>query len=96
MKLSYHPAAESEVVQTAKYYQQRVHSLGPQFLEEFDRSIGRIRVAPTASRIVAGDKRRFLMPRFPYGIYYRIARDEIRILVVKHHSRHPGFGMKRD
>jgi plasmid stabilization system protein ParE len=96
MKLSYHPAAESEVVQAAKYYQRRVHGLGAQFLDEFDRSIGRILASPTASRIVAGDKRRFLMPRFPYGIYYRIAGDEVRILVVKHHSQHPGFGMGRE
>ena len=96
MKLSYHPAVESEVVQAAKHYQQRVPGLGAQFLDEFDRSIGQILAAPKASRVVTEDKRRFLMPRFPFGIYYRIVGEEVRILVLKHHSRHPGFGMGRE
>lgn len=30
-----------------------------------------------------------------YGIYFRIAGDEIRILVMKHHSQHPDYGMGR-
>jgi hypothetical protein len=42
-----------------------------------------------------GLRRRFLMPRFPFGIYYRLADDELRILVVKHHRRHPGYGGER-
>lgn len=31
------------------------------------------------------------MRRFPYGIYYRREGDDLRILVVKHHSRHPDY-----
>jgi plasmid stabilization system protein ParE len=40
--------------------------------------------------------RRYLLERFPYGIYYRTPNEEtVQILVVKHHSRRPGFGMRR-
>ena len=39
--------------------------------------------------------RRCLMRRFPYGIYCRVEADEIRILVVKHHSRHPDYWKER-
>jgi hypothetical protein len=35
------------------------------------------------------------MPKFPYGLYYRIAGDEVRLLVVRHHSQHPDYGMGR-
>lgn len=95
MKLAYHPAAEAEVVAAARFYEQAVSGLGGQFLDEFDRSIARILAAPERWRIIKNDKRRYLMARFPYGIYFRIAGDEIRILVVKHHSQHPDYGMGR-
>jgi toxin ParE1/3/4 len=32
---------------------------------------------------------------FPYTVIYRANGDEIKILVVKHDSKHPGFGNKR-
>ncbi|MFI5335254.1 MAG: type II toxin-antitoxin system RelE/ParE family toxin [Opitutales bacterium] len=95
MKLIYHPAAEAEVVAAARFYELRVKGLGTQFLDEFDRCIARIVESPVRWRIVLHEKRRYLMPRFPYGIYYRVTGDEIRILVVKHHSQHPDYGLGR-
>ena len=32
---------------------------------------------------------------FPYTIIYRLRADEIRILVVKHDKRQPGYGGRR-
>jgi hypothetical protein len=40
--------------------------------------------------------RRCFVDRFPYGEYFRMPKkDTIRIIVVRHHSRHPGYGMRR-
>jgi hypothetical protein len=36
-----------------------------------------------------------MLKRFPFGLYFRVAEDVIRILTVKHHRRHPGLGMQR-
>ncbi len=96
MNLIYHPAAEAEVVAAAKFYEQRVPGLGAQFLDEFDQSIAVVLGAPTRWRIIKNGKRRYLMPRFPHGIYYRVTDNEVRILVVKHHSQHPNYGMQRE
>jgi plasmid stabilization system protein ParE len=96
MKLIYHPAAEAEVVAAARFYAQRVGGLGAEFLDEFDASIAVLLHAPDRWRIIKGDKRRYLMQRFPYGIYFRIVGEDVRILVVKHHSQHPDYGMKRE
>lgn len=95
MNLIYHPAAEAEVVAAARFYQQAVKGLGAQFLDEFDRSIAAILEAPERWRLIREDQRRYLMARFPYGLYYRIVGDEVRILVVKHHSQHPDYGIDR-
>lgn len=96
MKLIYHPATEIELVVAARFYEQKVKGLGLEFLDEFDRSVASILVAPARWRIVRGNMRRFLMPRFPDGLYYRIVGDEVHLLVIKHHSQHPEYGMGRE
>ena len=35
------------------------------------------------------------MSVFPYTVIYRASVDEIRILVVKHDNKHPGYGGTR-
>ena len=35
------------------------------------------------------------LQRFPYHFLFRIVGDTVRILVVRHHRRHPSVGMKR-
>jgi toxin ParE1/3/4 len=95
MNLVHHPAVGAEVVAAAGFYEQRVPGLGTDFLDEFDRSITAIAAAPLTWRVAGGNKRRHLMKRFPYGIYYRVTLDEVRILVLKHHAQHPDYGSDR-
>ena len=95
MRLIYHHAAEAELISAARFYETRVGGLGREFLAEFEHCVEVILEAPRQWRIVSGDLRRYLMPRFPYGLYYRINGDEVRMLVVKHHSQHPDYGMGR-
>jgi len=38
---------------------------------------------------------RFLVHRFPFGILYRIAGDEIQIVAIMHLRRKPGYWTKR-
>jgi len=96
VKLIYHPAVEAELVAVARFYEERVKGLGVGFLDEFEQCVTLIVSAPERWRVVRGDKRRFLMPRFPYGLYYRVVADEVRLLVIKHHSQHPDYGMGRE
>ena len=93
--MRYHPEAEAEIVRAARYYEKRVEGLGARFLSEFEATATRILEAPERWRLLEGDVRRCLMRRFPYGIYYRVDTDEVRILVVKHHSRHPDYWKER-
>ena len=54
-----------------------------------------VREAPERWSIVEADVRHYLMPRFPYAIYYRVLPDHLRILAFKHHSRHPDYWRSR-
>jgi len=91
MRLIYHPDAEEELIGAAQFYEQRVPTLGVQFLEAADRAIHVIEDAPERWRIIEEDVRHYLMPRFPYAIYYRALSGQLRILAFKHHSRHPDY-----
>ena len=91
MRLIYHPDAEAELIEAAQFYEKRVSTLGAQFLEAADHAIQVILDAPDLWRVIEADVRRYLMPRFPYAIYYRVLPDHIRILAFKHYRRHPDY-----
>jgi len=91
MKLIYHPDAETELTAAAQYYERRVATLGVQFLDEAVQAVSIILDAPERWRIIERDVRSYLMPRFPYAIYYRALSDHVRVLAFKHHSRHPDY-----
>jgi plasmid stabilization system protein ParE len=40
--------------------------------------------------------RRVNLKRFPYHFLYRVVGDCVRVLVVRHHRRHPGYGLERE
>ncbi len=95
MRLIHHPDAEAELIEAAQFYEHRVPTLGAQFLDAVDYAVGVIQEAPERWSVIEADVRHYLMPRFPYAIYYRILPDHLRILAFKHHSRHPDYWRSR-
>jgi toxin ParE1/3/4 len=91
MQVIQHPEATAELTEAGQVYEQKVPTLGSQFLDAVDLAVADIVAAPYRWRIIEEEVRRFLMPRFPYAIYYRVFPDHIRILAFKHHSRHPDY-----
>jgi plasmid stabilization system protein ParE len=46
--------------------------------------------------ILKGGVHRCFVRRFPYAVLFRIvSEDAIRVLVIRHHRRHPSFGLGR-
>lgn len=95
MRLTCHPEAGAEVVEAAEFYEARSPGLGDRSLREFDAAVVEIQASPGLGPVVEGDLRCHTMRRFPFGIYDRTRVDELRILVVKHHSRHPDYWRHR-
>ena len=95
MRVVYHPAAEAELIATTQFYEERVSKLGLEFLNAVDHAITKILEAPERWRVIEGDVRRYLMPQFPFAIYYRVLSEHLRILAVKHHSRLPNYWRER-
>jgi len=91
MRLIYHPDAEAELIEAAQFMSDEFSTLGAQFLDAVDQAVRTIIDAPERWRIIDAEVRRYLMPRFPYAIYYRVTADHVRILALKHHRRHPDY-----
>jgi toxin ParE1/3/4 len=96
LKVVYHPEAEAELIEAARYYEQKVTGLGADFLDEVDRGVQLILRAPFRWRVIEEDIRRYCIRRFPYGVIYRMDSQMIRILALKHHSRQPGYWKYRE
>jgi plasmid stabilization system protein ParE len=96
MIVRYHELAKHEVIETTKYYAELREGLGAEFRKELNDVVALITDSPIQFEEVHPGVRRVLLKRFPYGVYYRIlGTDLIQIVVVKHHSRRPGYGLRR-
>lgn len=89
MRYSFHPEAETELVQTIEYYNGCEASLGYEFAAEVHTAIERIMAYPKAWPIIEEDIRRSLVWRFPYGILYAEAGEELFVVAVMHLHRDP-------
>jgi plasmid stabilization system protein ParE len=88
-------AALAEFIAAGRFYNQQVPDLGVAFVDEIEDGIKTILAAPTVWRVVEGDVRRYLIRRFPYGIYYTVEGEVIVIWAVKHLHRDPDYWQQR-
>jgi plasmid stabilization system protein ParE len=96
MNLEIIPQAQQDIAEAAKYYQNQRLGLDEEFLAEIDAAVAQVVANPASFEQVRPGIRRYLVDRFPYCIYYRMPDENtVRIIVVRHHSRRPGYGMRR-
>jgi toxin ParE1/3/4 len=95
-RATFHPLAERELLDAARYYESESRGLGVSFLdaaEKCERTIGEY---PRAGTLVLGEVRRRLVQVFPYALLYRISPDGIRILAVMNLKRRPFYWLGRE
>ncbi len=95
MKLEYHPHTVDDLNNAEIHYNELQLGLSQAFRIEVLKTIQRIKERPYLYAETNG-VRRALLKSFPFSVVYRILDDEtIRVLLVRHHKRHPGFGSER-
>ena len=96
MMLDIIPLAQRDIAEVARYYREERDGLDSEFLAEVDEIADRITNGPLRYEQIRPGIRRCLMDRFPCGIYFRMQdKQTVRIIAVVHHSRRPGFGLRR-
>lgn len=96
MKLiGFHPDADAEVTEAARYYAVRKSGLGSDLIGEVERALDQILTNPEASQRIGRRVRRKSLWRFPYNLIYAVYPDRIRILACAHQKRRPFYWRKR-
>ena len=91
--VGFHPAARTELLDAARYYEAQAPGLGAQFAAEAERAVGLLADTPGLGAPVAGhaETRRWPLRRFPYYVIYRAERGALLVLAVAHERRHPDY-----
>jgi plasmid stabilization system protein ParE len=96
MRLVLHPKVYSDIDAIMAYYEQvTATELANEFYAELRHFMVAAARQPKSFAIRQRDIRRVNLRRFPYHFLFRIVDDTVRVLVVRHHSRHPSLGTRR-
>ena len=96
MRLAFHPRVYADLAEIMAYYERvATPELADAFYEEFRHLAEQVSQRPDSFAIRERGIRRAELRRFPYHVLFRVAGESARILVVRHHSRHPALGMRR-
>jgi toxin ParE1/3/4 len=96
MPLVLHPKVYSDIDRIMGYYEEvATPELANEFYAELRHLMREAAARPQSFSIRERDLRRVNLQRFPYHFLFRIVGDAVRILVVRHHGRHPSLGARR-
>jgi plasmid stabilization system protein ParE len=91
----YADEALREFIAAAQYYNRQVPGLGDEFVDEIEAAAEAVVATPLIWRAIEEDVRRYLVRRFPYGLYYTIEGEVVVIWAVKHLHRDPDYWQER-
>jgi len=95
MRLEFHPEAELELIEAAVHYELQVPGLGKRLEAEIRRATDLLLQHPKMGPPVDPGLRKFVLTRFPFTLIYSMTPDVLRIEVVAHQSRLPGYWRSR-
>jgi plasmid stabilization system protein ParE len=95
MLFGFHPDADAEVTEAARYYEVHKPGLGSDLLREVERALDQIMKNPEAFQRIGKRVRRKSLWRFPYNLLYTVDPDRLRILAFSHQKRRPFYWRKR-
>jgi plasmid stabilization system protein ParE len=87
--------AEDDLRRGARWYEDQRAGLGRQFVAEIEAALDRVAENPMRYQTIYRDIRRAIPRKFPYGVFYRIDRDDIVVFAVVHLHRDPASWQDR-
>ena len=95
MRVIFHPEAHAEMIEQARYYENKSEGLGSDFLDAVEGTVRRVADSPRAGAIERGTIRRRLVSGFPFTVLYEVQPNRVYIAAVMHQHRRPGYWRKR-
>lgn len=95
MRLVLHPKVYSDIDAIMAYYEEvAATELANEFYAELRHFMVEAAKRPKFFAIHQRDIRRVNLRRFTFHFLFRLVDDTVRVLVVRHHSRHPSLGTR--
>jgi plasmid stabilization system protein ParE len=82
-------AAEADVEEAYRWYENQRQGLGAAFLHALDVAVSAVESRPEMYRVLHRNTRRVLLPKFSYGLYYRVMEESVLVVGCVHAKRHP-------
>lgn len=95
LKVRFHKKAAAEVETARRWYAERNPLAASAFAAELDLAVERVRAGPERWPRHGKRARRYILPRFPFSLVYRMKGDLIEVVAVAHHRRKPGYWQSR-
>ena len=93
--VEFHPEAQDELISAARFYERETEDLGVDFIATVQHAYERLPELPRSGAPFGRRLRRLLVPKYPYGLLYRIEPERIYIVAVMHLHRRPGYWRSR-
>jgi plasmid stabilization system protein ParE len=87
----FHRAATAEMIEAARFYEQRRRGAGLRFLAKVEDVFRHIVESPDAGSPLGRRDRKWTVPGFPYNVVYRVEEERVVVLAIMHQRRKPGY-----
>jgi plasmid stabilization system protein ParE len=89
------PLAASELVTTARHYEDIAPGLGETFITAVEAATEQIAAFPESAPAFGPNLRRKLVSRFPFSVIYSVRNESIWVVALMHQSRGPIYVAER-
>ncbi len=94
-RLVVQPQSDLDIQAATLWYEDQQSGLGVDFLNELERVFQRISENPQQFPQLEHTVRRALLHRFPYGVYFLVEAQDVKILAILHLHRAPDMWSSR-
>jgi plasmid stabilization system protein ParE len=96
LRIKFHPAVVRDVDEAFQRYESVSQALAEAFETELRQLIKIAAKNSGRFHLVKPGLHRANLKRFPYHFIYVKEPEGIRVMLVRHHRRHPNYGMNRE
>ena len=83
--------AEDDLWNSVTYYEEQQSGLVLEFETEIRSAFTAILKNPNLWPLKYGNYRKYILPRFPFNVWYEVLPNTIRIIAVAHQKRKPNY-----
>ncbi len=91
----FHPSANLEMMEAAKYYEKQQEDLGQRFLLNVQKAVKNISFNPFLYAFIDSESIKCRVEKFPFGIVFRLKNRKIEIIAIPHFKRKPNYWKNR-